>query len=120
MSQAVNQAMPSTDIEAAHIRHMLAEAVDSVQAPDAENGTVAAHYQIAGRFDDGALQAHVKDMIAALSPMPARLARSAQAVFIELFENICRYGLADGQDNTPFGHISILPVKISKATIFCR
>ena len=79
MSQAVNQAMPSTDIEAAHIRHMLAEAVDSVQAPDEENGTVAAHYQIAGRFDDGALQAHVKDMIAALSPMPARLARSVQA-----------------------------------------
>ena len=72
--------MPTTDIEAAHIRHMLAEAVDSVQAPDEENGTVAAHYQIAGRFDDGALQAHVKDMIAALSPMPARLARSAQAV----------------------------------------
>ena len=55
----MNQAMPSTDIEAAHIRHMLAEAVDSVQAPDAENGTVAAHHQIAMM----ALQAHVKDMI---------------------------------------------------------
>ena len=48
MSQAVNQAMPSTDIEAAHIRHMLAEAVDSVQAPDAENGTVAGKHLIKG------------------------------------------------------------------------
>ena len=120
MSQAANQAMPTTDIEAAHIRHMLAEAVDSVQATDAENGAVAAHYQIVGRFDDDVLQAHVKDMKAALSPMPARLARSAQAVFIELFQNICRYGLADGQNSTPFGHISILPVKIAKAAIFCR
>ena len=40
--------MPTTDIEAAHIRHMLAEAVDSVQAPDAENGTVAGQHLIKG------------------------------------------------------------------------
>ena len=117
MSQAANQAMPTTDIEAAHIRHMLAEAVDSVQATDAENGAVAAHYQIAGRFDDGALQAHVKDMIAALSPMPASLIThgNAQKIAVIYHDD---FGVKRSRIGCP--DAGVLPVKIAKAAIFSR
>jgi len=107
MSHVANHAMPETDTELAPLRHLLAEAAASAQAAHLDDGAVGAHYQLAGQFDDRALEAHVGEMIASLSPMPARLARSAQAVFIELFQNICRYGFAEGDEAMPSGHISI-------------
>lgn len=102
MSEYSKSALNNLYTEIADVQDALAKA-----ATNSEGASNSAHYIFADRCIDSDLQTHIQAMLLALGPLPARLSRAVKSVFIELFQNICRYGYAEQTSDAPFGHISI-------------
>lgn len=64
-----------------------------------------ADYRFSGMCDDRHLPEDLAQLFASLPELPKKLGRSAQAVFIELHQNISRYGYRHRPDKPPAGVI---------------
>ena len=68
---------------------------------------LSADFCHSGPCDDAALPDHLANIFASLPTLSKKMGRSAQAIFIELFQNIHRYGARTESCAIPLGHITI-------------